>query len=283
MPFSVSSLPDPFGLAGEFVDTSGNVMAGYTARTGKTPVSIHTLAGLTKGVKLLLGQSTTGNWGDTIYTTANPTKALALSIYDGGLYPATDPIIGANGGGGSWSGSLADKLIAAGKYQSVIICNIGVGTTSVANWDTNGALRARIRVAKERIAGLGLTVTGVLWQQGELDAANATTQAAYQASLNSVITYVRAIGIAAPFFVAKCSFPYSWTGSPPTTPGAAANAIRAAQAGVLSAPSSILAGPDVDTLTGTANRQASGTDAHMTGAGSVANAELWKTTLVAAL
>jgi hypothetical protein len=67
---------------------------------------------------------------------------------------------------------------------------------AVAEWDT-GCCSQRIAASGARLASRGIAanqISGVLWGQGETDGGNGTTQAAYAASLSSVISKSRALG-----------------------------------------------------------------------------------------
>ena len=84
------------------------------------------------------------------------------------------------------------------------------------------------------------TPTAVLWQQGENDTGNATSQASYSASLASVITTMRAAGYAGPVFIAQSS----WIG------GAVSANVVAAQAAVNHG-ANVWAGPNTDAFNAT--------------------------------
>jgi len=95
---------------------------------------------------------------------------------------------------------LADALVTAGKCSRVIIVPVSISSTAVAAWDIGGVLWQRIPVAMRRIAqrlaqtspslqcGSTNITCVVLWGQGESDTAAGTSQAAYTASLNSIIS-----------------------------------------------------------------------------------------------
>lgn len=215
-------------------------------------------------VFVVLGQSLTSGHDQTDYTPANSNAVFQLNVYDGGLYRAVDPLLGGEGTGGSYSTRLADKWVADGKYQSVVLVPIAVGGTTVAMWAPGGQLNHKIGVAARRLAALALSCSGVIWTQGEQDAFNGLSQASYAASLAGVISTFRVSGIAAPFFVAL----ETWiNGSQP----AGAAAIRAAQAAVVDNVGVFQAG-DTDTL-GNSFRY---DNTHWTAAGSDAAANLHK-------
>jgi hypothetical protein len=166
---------------------------------------------------------------------------------------------------------MADKLIADGKYTDVVPVPVGIGATLVHDWATNVTLFQRIVVAARRAAALGLPVTAFLWMQGELDAANGTSQASYAADLATLIAIPRSLGFNSPWLIGKCT----WQA------GAASAAVQAAQAGIVNG-TNIFAGANTDTLTGTAvNRQADNT--HLSDAGAIAGGSLWAAKIEAAI
>jgi hypothetical protein len=235
----------------------------------KVAISPAIAAGETTAVILTVGQSTVCNNDDTGYSAVS-SKAQNFNVYDGGVYPIVDPLLGCQGFGGNWAGRLADKLITAGIFQRVIIAPVGIGGTFVAEWASGGRFNQRILTAVARLNAIGLAPTMCLWMQGENDASASTTQSAYQTSLSSVISSARANGLpsSTPWFVSQTTYP-STTSS---------TAVRAAQAAIVDNSIKIYAGPDTDTLTG-ANRQNGGTAAHWTAVGSDACAGLWKTAI----
>jgi hypothetical protein len=264
----IAGAPDPF-LFKEW--TAGNPPGGNTRTTGKAIRDPRLVPGESTGVFIVAGQSNASNYTQgAAYVQANPGKIDVLSIYDGGTYAATEPLLGCETyGGDQMRGNIftqfADQLISAGKYQRVILIPIGIGGTPVNLWTT--PFGDRLMVAFKRAQAVGLNVTAVLWMQGEADSAN--SQAAYQADLLSVIAKPRAQGFNAPWFVGKCTY---FLGV--TTP-----AVRAAQAAVVNG-IDIFAGADTDTLTA-AYRYDNGHFNSTTGASAAAT--LWRNAVAAVL
>lgn len=217
----------------------------------------------------ILGQSNAANWGTGSYTPVNA-KVHNLSVYDGGVYAAKEPLLGANGGKAGFGIRLADKLITHNKYDRVILAPFAVGGASVEEWSrtANGTLNHRIGVFKRRLDSQGLAATHILWHQGETDYSLGTTQAAYTARLMEVIQTFRDLGINCPFYVAKAS----WTN------GSVSAAVIAAQGAVVSPGNNIYAGPNTDTI-GLVYRDAEGT--HMLATGLALHADMWYDSIVA--
>lgn len=260
---SASSAPDPFLLpTGNIV---GNIYNEQSYRTPVTPQAIQ--AGENTAVWLTIGQSTTCNNDDTQYSVSSP-KAHNFSVYDGAIYAADTPLLGCQGLGGNWNSRCADKLITAGIFARVIVAPIGVGGTEIARWQpTGGGLWPRIVAAKARLDSRGLTPTFITWMQGESDFT--TSQASYSASFADLVSGLRGLGYNMPIFISQTTLQGGVTLPP----------VRAAQAAAVNPSAGIYAGPDTDTLTGAANRQFSGNNAHFTGVGSDACATLWTTAI----
>lgn len=269
MSFSAVSASDPYAAA--FPAISADYFSGYEIN-GKTRVSAVLDGGIRNCILLIAGQSNVGNNFPTSFTPTNSTKVDNLNIYDGAVYSSADPLLGTardsgSLGRGNFAGRLADKLINANKFDRVILVPIGIGGTLVSDWET-GIGKDRFRVAVNRLAARSITPTAVLWGQGEQDTAGATSQAAYTASLNNVITNARAAGLGSsvPWFIAQ----QSWN------VGATSANVTNAQAAVVNHGSSIWAGPNADSLNAT-KRQADNT--HFSDTGSDSYAGLWQTAL----
>ena len=261
---SAPSVTDPYRF-NEW--SAGNFPGGNTYATGKAVRNPRLNAGETTGVFIVAGQSNASNYTfGTAYNQTNAGKIDCLSIYDGGLYAATEPLLGCETynleqSRGNIFTQVADHLITAGIFQRVILIPIAIGGTPVNLWTTS--FGDRLMVAFKRAQAVGLTVTGVLWQQGEADVA--TSQASYAADLATVIAKPRAAGFNAPWFIAKCTYFTGTTSAP----------VRAAQTAIVNG-TDIFAGPDTDTLT-SAYRYDNGHFNSTTGA--AAAAALWKTAI----
>jgi hypothetical protein len=137
-----------------------------------------------RAVIITVGQSLVTNTINTAHTIVNTGKILNFSLWNGGTYTAADPLLGPSVNpvyAGDYATVLADALITAGHYTCVILVPIGVGSSAVADWQTGGVLNYRIGVALRRLASVGLTVSWVLWHQGEADAFNNTSLTTHSA------------------------------------------------------------------------------------------------------
>lgn len=232
------SLPDPFTVVEWAL---GNPIGKGKQTAGKAIRDPRLVPGERTGTFVVAGQSNSANYVDVTYAPTHAAKIDNLNIYDGGTYAAVDPLLGCEAYSlydtpGNMFLRVADKLIALDYYDRVILIPIGVGGSSVALWNSR-PFGDRLTVAFKRAQAVGLNVSAVLWQQGEADQAGGTTQAAYQAAIASTIALPRAVGFAAPWIIAQCSYFL----------GITSEAVRAAQAAMVNG-TDIFAGPDTDAI-----------------------------------
>lgn len=230
--------PDPFVLDDSFTAGYGDV-SGKTLRSSAINPAVRTL------VLITAGQS---QWTTITPSAFTPTNASAVdnfNIYDGANYNCSGPLLGAQyspGRDGNISARVADLLVTNNKFDRVIVVPVAIGASSIAQWDT-GTLAARIPVAIKRLAARNITpaTTGVtfalIWGQGESDAFNGTSQAAWEASFANIKSAAVAAGFSGRIFVVQ----ETW-GDGITYP-----TIRAAQAAVVDNVT-VFAGGDLDTL-----------------------------------
>lgn len=179
---------------------------------GRTLVDPRLMSSVSTRVIISLGQSTIGGTENSTYTITNPTKIDNLNVEDGGVYRAQDCLLGhvLYDAGGCWITRFADKVIADGTYQRIILVPIAIGGASVADWaklPSEGALYQRLRAALHRCVALGYTpeMTDIFWQQGESDRVAGTSAPDYQLRLQSIIDAVRSEGFSNRWFVSQCS------------------------------------------------------------------------------
>lgn len=238
----------------------------YTDTSGKGGAQSATISQPTL-VLLVVSQSISASSTPTAYT---PVNALAqqLSIIDGNVYRAIDPILGTTGQppsgttyGGSVLSRLADQIITDGKFSRVVIVPAVIGGTSVKDWSPDGPWSGRLRVALLRIRSMGWSGDAnvtfrVLYDQGQQDVVLGTSQSAWQASFAKIVGTINGFGLGTPkICVAQDTMVSNVTNS----------TIRAAQSAVVDNVQVFSAG-DLDTLTGTTNRQ---DGIHLTDAGAV--------------
>lgn len=172
MPFYASA-PDPY----EFTEVLNLTNKAAQTRTLRNPSVLTGNVGVYIGV----GQSLISNADDAVYTTVNTTKVHNLNVFDGGLYNAQAPLLGTNiaNAGGHWLPRFADTLITDLTHEHVVLESSALGSTYVSDWApysatnlTNpsgikaGGQYRKLLASFRRCDALGLTITGVLWQQG---------------------------------------------------------------------------------------------------------------------
>lgn len=124
------------------------------------------------------GQSLAANAGYSRHTARNTDKAFVYS--NGSYYLCSDPIIGAEGGGGSVWSRLADSILGRPinnlTVSQVVIGCCAVGSTSITDWAPNGreaeTLRRRL---SDYIANVGQP-THLAYSQGESDVEMLSTE-----------------------------------------------------------------------------------------------------------
>lgn len=201
------------------------------------------------------------NYGSTRHTARE-----AVDNFDpatGKCFAAADPLLGADGIGGSFATRLGDILIQSGRYDRVILAPLAWGGASLSFLNNEGAVLTTNGIAKLKEAGL--TPTHILFQQGEKDAISTTTAEQYVSLLHQLVKRFRTAGFDAPFYLsrsAKCDY---------VEPKNMA-VVRTGQLAAVDAALNIRPGPDTDTI-GNEGRNPDG--CHMNEAGTLANAALW--------
>lgn len=157
-------------------------------------------------VLLVLGQSNAANTGETKYRS---TCIGALNFYEGKFYTLEDPLKGANGDGGSVWSRLCDILLQNGMARVVVIAPVAIGGTYIGQWKPGGMYNHLITEAIFSLELKGLTITHILWHQGEynnafLDSSRTPEENAqrYREDFLSLVAQFRAMGVNAPVFPA---------------------------------------------------------------------------------
>jgi hypothetical protein len=115
------------------------------------------------------GQSNAANFGETPFEPRG--NVFNFNYADGKCYFAKDPLLGADGKKGSVWTRVGDKLVSRHVYDTVLLAPIGVNWSSVSEWAPSGRLHGRIHKVLKGLQKKGLTITHLLWHQGERDAA----------------------------------------------------------------------------------------------------------------
>lgn len=242
------SPPDPYLLSDTNFTT---VTYGYRSTSGLTVRSPSINISLKTLVLITTGQSLLANVVPTLYVPTNSSVIDQINIYDGQLYSMGGPLLGstynptlAGLGPGNVVVRVADLLITNGKFDRVIIADLNIGSTLIAQWgDVNNLYTNRLSVVIARLAARGITpgMTGVTFSTimavGNNDLVAGTSQAAYSASQSLFITNTQAVIPSSRIFIALDS------GS-----GQTSNAVRSAQAAAVNG-TTIFSGGDLDSST----------------------------------
>lgn len=216
-----SSAPDPYQMAVGNGEPTAAIASnpGYqntnerTVRSSVLPNPSSTI------VMIYLGQSLAASSATgAAYVVTNTSHVFNFNIYDGGLYPCVNPVLGAalatftgtpTNPGNSPACSIMDSLVTNGTYTDAVAVPIAIGGTSVADWSPGGAIYNRIVVTVAQLAKQGLTpATGftgdfrIVLHIGETDNADGTSEAAMATGVRNIAAaFVSAGAGASRFFV----------------------------------------------------------------------------------
>jgi Carbohydrate esterase, sialic acid-specific acetylesterase len=217
-------------------------------------------------VFLIIGQSNAASHGETRFAASRP--VFNFNLFDGLCYPASDPLLGTTGDGGSPWCLLADALIAEGFASSILLCPFAVGGSTVAEWAPGGTYQHRLGYGLQRLRDAGFEPSHVLWHQGEADALYGTAADDYTNSFRSLVKSLREEGIKAPFYAATATY-----FAVPQGYAACQAVIRSAQQANINPENGILPGPDTDQIRDRFD------GCHMGTAGLREHAEMWRACL----
>ncbi len=187
---------------------SASAVAQGHASKHERPLSV--LSGKKTFVLLTLGQSNAANHGETKRRSVESVFAFDKSK----LYDAEDPLPGATGDGGSVWTRLGDRIVAAGKCDAVVLIALGVTGSAVSEWAPGGVHNVALRAAIADAERAGLSLSHVLWHQGETDVVRGTSKVDYERAFLSLVADLRSARVTAPIYVAVAthySLPHSGT------------------------------------------------------------------------
>ncbi len=206
------------------------------------------------------GQSNSANHGATRHFPGP--RVFNFNMFDGKCYAARDPLLGATESGGSVWSRLGDLLIDSGRHARVLIAPVGVGGTAIKHWAPGGVLHGRVTRTLSALKDHGLTVTHLLWHQGEQDVFDATSRDDYIERFGRLLGAIRALGIDAPLYAAIASICHN----------AGSGEIRDAQRALPMMFAGVRPGPNTDTLDSYSDRF---DGCHFTDLGMDRHARLW--------
>jgi hypothetical protein len=190
-------------------------------------------------VCLTLGQSNAANYGNGTYNCRNE----VYNYYNGDLYKAKEPLLGADGSGSSVWTRVADILIDSGLFKKVIIVPCAIGSTSVNCW-AEGHCSEKLKKILGYLTKDNIKITHIFWDQGETDNVDKTSKDEYKIRLKMVIKTFRDRNFNAPFFCTITGyFPYANTNQYGID-----RDITTAQNEVISEIENVKRGPNTDSL-----------------------------------
>jgi Carbohydrate esterase, sialic acid-specific acetylesterase len=195
-------------------------------------------------VLLILGQSNAGNHGGQ--KTKSEYGSRVINFFDGRCYIAASPLLGSTGTWGEYWTETANLLLRSGRFETVVLIPAVVSNTAVARWA--GDLKQMVRQTLGGVATARLTVTHVMWHQGEADAARGTREDDYRSHFLAFVASLRALNVKAPVYVSvatKCLL---------AGPHVEGNPIARAQIALAGASGNLRAGIDSDQLLGEMDR-----------------------------
>jgi hypothetical protein len=191
-------------------------------------------------IALTFGQSNAANNGQAVYA---PHNTSVFNYYQGKLYAAKDPMIGATGIGGSVWCRLGDMLIDSGLYNKVIVIPIAVGGSAIGRW-TSGDCFKKLQQTLMSLDSQHIKLTHIFWHQGETDNLLNTSKETYKKSLDTIVNTIRSYHQSADIYVSIASYHPSSV----TKPLGVDSVIRKAQAEYINEHRGVLLGPDTDLL-----------------------------------
>lgn len=192
-------------------------------------------------VLLLVGQSNAANHAGQRHDSAFGERIV--NYFDGKCYRASSPLLGASGTQGESWVLLANKMIAAGLAENVVIVPAAIGASAIDRWAEGGDLNPMIAGVADRLRRDGLRVTRVVWHQGERDFLLGRTDGdAYRRRFGSVVATLRERGVESPIYVSVATAGESYPGWRRDNP------IATAQRSLPDRRQGIFAGVDTDSL-----------------------------------
>ncbi|OUO53353.1 hypothetical protein B5F77_06025 [Parabacteroides sp. An277] len=221
-------------------------------------------------VLFTFGQSNSANHGQGRYQP----RHTQYNYFEGKLYPASDPLIGATGEGGSVWTRVGDKLVEAGMAKQVTLVPIGVGGVRIGAWAKGDELYGKLVRTVEQMKQDGIKPDYILWHQGETDNILNTSTEEYVRLFETIREVFRSRGIDAPIVIAQVSYHPNCLDED----NGKSETIRQAQKQLADKYEDIYLGPDTDRLDKVWQR-ADGI--HFSEPGQELHAEMWRDALKA--
>lgn len=176
-------------------DSLGRLVAYPDKETIPCPVQNERTA-----VLLVAGQSNAGNHAQQRYASTH--GAQVAGFFGGRCTIARSPLLGASGQWGEPWTPLANRLIASGAYDQVVLVPAAIGGSSAELWTRGGRLHPILSDAIAEARASQYAITHVLWYQGESDYFAQTPGTKYRSELADIFDSMREDGVKAPIFIA---------------------------------------------------------------------------------
>jgi carbohydrate esterase-like sialic acid-specific acetylesterase len=215
-------------------------------------------------VLLIAGQSNAANFGGQPTVSAH--GARIVNFHSGRCYVAGSPLLGSTGTWGEYWTETANLLVSFGHFERIVLVPAAIGGTSIARWSAGADLNRMLLHTAAGVAAAGLTITHVLWHQGEEDAGRGMRESDYRAHFDSLVKSLRGIGVTAPVYVSvatKCLLLGPYSENKP---------VARAQAKLPSVEAGVRAGVDSDRLLADTDRF---DGCHLSGSGTFKMARAW--------
>jgi lysophospholipase L1-like esterase len=123
-------------------------------------------------------------------------------------------------------------------HRDLVLAVLAVDASQIADWLPEGPTSTDLTNMVSNLRAKQLTISAVLWQQGEADARVGTSSYAYGEALTILIHRLRALGISAPILLARST----------RCRNAGSVQVRDADSRIAKRESNVFLGPDTDTL-----------------------------------
>lgn len=179
-------------------DSQERLISDESKSRAKCPVQTRRTA-----VLLILGQSNAANYGGERFRSRHGENIV--NFFDGECYFAQSPLLGSTGTKGEYWTQAANLLLDSGKFDQVILAPLAFSGSPISRWAQGGDLNKLLVDVLSQIKSHGYKVTSVLWDQGEADYIEGTSQETYRRQLASMIDTLRKRDVGADVFVSVAS------------------------------------------------------------------------------
>jgi len=182
---------------------------------------------------LIFGQSNVAN----TVSQKSQTNLPILNFYQGKLYRAKDPLLGATGQRGSLWISTAKKLLDISDYKEIILINTARSNSSVKDWLPQGKFYDTLKSSYHALNNLNLPPQVIVFGQGERDAIDGVSYKDYNRNLHILYKNIQHFHENKPFLLSLTSRCFEYLPN---------NNIRKGQIELIREYPSVFQGPDTD-------------------------------------